>query len=254
MIYIGTSGYSYQDWQNVFYPENLKKEKQLEYYSKEFNFLELNYSFYRIPKATNLANMEKSVPDAFRFALKLHQNFTHERQFEPDFLQALTGFSGKLAVLLAQFPYSFKFNPDNQDYLLRLRDYFSGYPLVYEFRHNSWIELPALEFLKNEDLGLAAVDEPVLKGLLPPVVLNVGAAGYVRFHGRNQAKWWQNEAAHERYTYEYNKDELFEWLPRLKFLAKHFKKTYVAFNNHYNAGAVRSAKLLKELLQNDQML
>jgi len=254
MLYLGTSGYSYQDWQNIFYPENLRKEKQLEYYSQEFNFVELNYSFYRIPSAVNLANMEKKVPYDFKFALKLHQSFTHERQFEESFLKALTGFSGKLAILLAQFPYSFKSNTANQDYLLRLRDYFTGYPLVFEFRHNSWIELSALDFLTKEDLGLVAVDEPVLKGLLPPVVLRAGAAGYIRFHGRNQAKWWQNEAAHERYTYEYNQDELFEWLPRLKYLAEHFKDTYVAFNNHYNAGAVRSARLLKELLKNDQML
>jgi uncharacterized protein YecE (DUF72 family) len=254
MLYLGTSGYSYKDWQGTYYPNDLKKGGELIYYSQEFNFLELNYTFYRIPTATNLANMEKKVPDDFQFAVKLHQSFTHDREYEPHFREALQGFQSKLIALLAQFPYSFKNTPENQDYLIRLRDHFIGYNVVYEFRHDSWANLESLEFIKKENLNIAAVDEPVLKGLLPPMVLNTGTIGYVRFHGRNSSKWWQGEAAHERYTYEYSPKELAEWLPRLEFLNKSFKKTYVAFNNHYNAGAVRSARMLRELLENDRLL
>lgn len=254
MIFVGTSGYSYKDWYGKFYPLQLKKEEELSFYSKEFNFLELNYSFYRIPNPRNLEKMETLVPDSFKFALKLYRSFTHEQKFEQTFLDSLHGFSAKLSILLAQFPFSFKCTNDNRDYLLRLRDYFSPYDLSFEFRHDSWTQKEALVFIKKENLGWVAVDEPILKGLMPPIVLNSGKNGYVRFHGRNQRKWWNNDASHERYTYEYTKEELSEWLPRFNYLSNNFENTYVACNNHYNAGAVRSAKLIKELLEKDRLL
>lgn len=254
VIYIGTSGYSYKDWNGKFYPKSLKSIDQLSFYSKEFNFLELNYTFYRIPEAKNLEKMALTVPDDFKFALKLHQSFTHEKTLDSSFVQALPGMNEKLVLLLAQFPYSFKCNDESKSYLLRLRDFFPKYQLTFEFRHNSWAKLEALDFVRDEDLNITSVDEPVLSGLLPPIVLDSGTVGYVRFHGRNHSKWWNNKASHERYTYEYSTDELGEWLPRLEYLETSFRESYVAFNNHYSAGAVRSARLLKELLKNNKIL
>ncbi|HHY18287.1 MAG TPA: DUF72 domain-containing protein [Firmicutes bacterium] len=254
MIYIGTSGYSYKDWTGKFYPQDLKKDDELIFYSNEFSFVEINYTFYRIPFAGNLANMAKKVPDNFKFALKLHQSFTHQREYDDSFREALKGCSEKFSVLLAQFPYSFKLTSENKDYLLRLREHFWGFSLSFEFRHDSWATLEAIEFIKKENLSFVAVDEPFLKGLLPPIVLASSSIGYARFHGRNKRKWWDNNASYERYTYEYSIDELNEWLPRLKFLASRCEKTYIAFNNHYNAGAVRAARLFKELLKKEGLL
>lgn len=253
MIYIGTSGYSYKDWTGNFYPKAMKSADQLKFYSQEFNFLEVNYTFYRVPEARSLEGMAKNVPDDFKFALKIHQTFTHDNGFNKDFRKALPALGDKLVLLLAQFPYSFKFTDESKDHILHLAEFFQDYKVTFEFRHKSWITGEALSFLKEAQLSIAAVDEPALPGLLPPVVLDTGQVGYVRFHGRNYQKWWNSQEGHERYTYEYTPDELSEWLPRLRFLEQSFKENYVAFNNHYAGGAVRATRLLKELLTRHQM-
>ena len=123
MIYIGTSGYSYKDWTGSFYPKAMKSADQLKFYSQEFNFLEVNYTFYRVPEARSLEGMAKNVPDDFKFALKLHQTFTHDTGFNKDFRKALPALGDKLVLLLAQFPYSFKFTDESKDHILRLAEF-----------------------------------------------------------------------------------------------------------------------------------
>jgi len=92
------------------------------------------------------------------------------------------------------------------------------------------------------------VDEPRLKGLLPPVAVATAPVAYVRFHGRNAAKWYNHEQAWERYNYTYSPAELAEWEPKLRELDAAAELTLVYFNNHYVGQAVRGARDLGQLL------
>ena len=126
-IYIGTSGYSYADWNGIFYPEGLKKTEELQFYSTHFNTVEINFTYYAIPNPRILDRMAARVQDDFSFAVKVHRSMTHTRDCSRDdyrsYVEALEPLieSGKLGPLLMQFPWGFKFSQPNMGYLKSLK-------------------------------------------------------------------------------------------------------------------------------------
>jgi len=254
MLFVGTSGYSYEDWLGEFYPKDLPRNDMLAYYSQYFNTVEINYTYYKIPNRFTLYNMAKKVKDDFLFSIKASSLLTHERtENQNDFANFIEAIKplidiGKLACVLAQFPWSFRPSGENFNYLKMFRKKFMNIPLVYEFRNSQWISDETIGFLKNNDTGFCCVDEPDLKSLIPPVVFATSDITYIRFHGRNKDNWWKHEQAYERYDYLYSKQELFEWIPKIHKLETGSKKTFIYFNNHFKAKAVNSAQLLMNLL------
>ncbi len=252
MIRIGTSGFSYPDWIGPVYPQGMPERDHLGFYAQEFPTVEINMTYYRIPDARMVQGWVRKTPDGFLFSVKAFQGLTHERD-QPDFAPFVAAVqplaeAGKLACVLAQFPYSFHPIPGNRDYLKRLRDGLGDLPAVIEFRHAAWVGQATFDLLRSLKLGFCSVDEPRLKGLMPPVAAATGPVAYVRFHGRNAAKWYNHEQAWERYNYTYSTDELREWAPKLRQLDAAAELTLVYFNNHYVGQAVRGARDLGQLL------
>ena len=97
-------------------------------------------------------------------------------------------------------------------------------------------------------MGYCCVDEPQLQGLMPPVVWAGGPLGYVRFHGRNAAKWWDHQQAWERYDYSYSEEELREWIPRLQELESGVPLVLAYANNHYRGQSLQALRLLRTIL------
>lgn len=255
-ILVGTSGYSYRDWIGPFYPLGLPEREMLSYYAQEFPFVEVNFSYYRLPTARTLAGMARKVPPTFTFTVKAYQSLTHTRGETVDedakkFRLALAPLAeqGKLGAVLLQFPYSFHHTAANREHLARLRDLLTDVPLVVEFRNRGWLAESVWELLTSLGMGYTCVDEPRLKGLVGGVVRCTAPVAYVRFHGRNAAKWWQHEQAYERYDYLYGEDELRDWLPGIASLAGRATRVFVAFNNHYQGQAVQNARMLLRLLR-----
>ncbi len=254
MILVGTSGFSYADWVGPFYPKSLPKQDFLAYYSQHFPVCELNFSYYRIPTAESLARMVDKSEGQVEFVVKAHKEMTHERKENQQVFQAfhdaLTPLieCQRLGCVLAQFPYSFHHNQQNIDYVKYLKDLMGEIPLVIEFRNHKWIKQATFRLLKDLDCGFCCVDEPQLQGLLPPLAVATSHIGYVRFHGRNQATWWQHDDPAERYDYLYLEEELQEWIPKIHTLEKITEKVYVFTNNHPKGQAVQNAKCLQELL------
>lgn len=255
MILVGCSGYSYDDWRGHFYPPELPKNQFLAYYAQHFAAVEVNYTYYKMPAARTLEAMVKNSGGALQFAVKLHGSMTHERNAQPEDYRAFRDAcrpmaeQGVLGALLAQFPYSFHDLPENRDYLRRLRDQLPDTNLVVELRNSRWIRQSTFEFLGEMNCGWCNVDEPQLPGLLPPTAVATSDTGYVRFHGRNAAKWFKHERPEERYDYLYSAEELNEWTPRLRTLQDRTKRTYVFTNNHFEAKAVKNALMIVELLK-----
>jgi len=257
-ILIGTSGYSFRDWVGPFYPPSLKPSQFLPYYARHFACVEVNATYYRIPTPDVIERMERKTPPGFRFVVKLHRTMTHDRDLDPntrlEFLSMLEPLkaAGKYDGLLAQFPWGFQRAPANQEQLQVLRDRLPGEPLFVEFRHRSWITPGLADELRSLDLGYCAVDEPALTGLVPPVVLQTTADGYVRFHGRNAANWWGRSGG-DRYDYDYKENELREWLKKITQLAEQARRTYLFFNSCHAGQAARNASLMQELLRQQRM-
>ncbi len=263
-IVIGTSGYSFADWVGPFYPPGTRSADFLPYYARHFDAVEVNATYYRVPDAAMLERMEQKTPDGFRFVVKLNQAMTHEGSRDPalyrQFLAALRPLkdAGKYDGLLAQFPWGFKRTPDHRRHLAALRELLAEEPLFVEFRHDSWLT-PELEpSLREHRIGYCAVDEPRLPGLVPPVTMVTTEDAYVRFHGRNAQNWWgrggtRGSGSGDRYDYDYREDELKEWVRKVAELAEQARRTYLFFNNCHAGQAARNAKLMQELLRQQNL-
>jgi uncharacterized protein YecE (DUF72 family) len=252
MIRLGTSGFSYDDWVGVFYPPELPKREWLSYYAGEFDTVELNVTYYRVPDRRTVLGWIDRTPPEFLFAVKAFGGLTHERQ-QPDyagFLEAIQPLhqAGKLGCLLAQFPYSFGPTAKNWAYLEQLRAGLGDQRVVVEFRQRGWVQESTFDRLAGLGLGFCCVDEPRLDGLMPPVAHATGPVGYVRFHGRNALKWWEHEQAWQRYDYTYPPEELREWLPKLQQLEREAEVVLVYANNHYRSQSVDTLRALREML------
>jgi len=185
---------------------------------------------------------------------------THDRDADESvfsaFTRAIAPFrhDGKLAAILAQFPFSFKPSEPSADWLRTFRRLIGDLPVVVEFRNTEWMAEPTFALLEELGFGFCCVDEPKLKGLLPPVARATGPVAYVRFHGRNAAKWYHHDQAWERYDYLYTREELSAWVPKVAALSEHSQALYVYFNNHYSAQAVTNAALFREMLTDASLL
>jgi len=251
-IKIGTSGYSFDDWKGPFYPDDIQKGKMFDHYIKYFNTVEINSTYYRIPHPAVMANIEKKSPAGFEFIVKVPDTLTHKRK---NIETAVTQFdeclgpmieAGKLKGVLAQFPYSFKFNQANIDYLKYCRELLEKHALFVEFRHNSWVNRTMYDAFRATDIGYVAVDEPPLSGLLMPDFFNTTDIAYIRLHGRNSEHWWNGGAL--RYDYDYSRDELEQWKEKIKKREEKIKKLYIFFNNCHLGQAVKNAREMMQSL------
>ncbi|MCD6249272.1 MAG: DUF72 domain-containing protein [candidate division Zixibacteria bacterium] len=251
-VRVGTSGFSFADWRGNFYPPDIDKGKLLDYYVRKFDTVEINSTYYGIPQPRVFENMAKKVSDQFDFMVKVPQSFTHRRtDLDNDcrkFTEAMRPLSefGKLAGLLAQFPYSFKFSPDNLDYISICRQAVVPHPLFVEFRHNSWVNRTMYDRFRAEGIGYVAVDEPSLPGLLNPDCFATTDTVYIRLHGRNAEQWWDGGPL--RYDYKYSEDELASWKNKLAKIMKKVKTGYVFFNNCHLGQAARNASQFAEMI------
>ena len=261
MIYIGTAGFSYQDWKGAFYPENQDKKFMLEYYSSRFPVVEVNSTWHALPSPRSILSMARRTPQRFQFIIKAYKGLTHAyKENEEEFTRFKEVIRpmedhGKLACVLAQFPWGFKNTEANRGYLRLFRDRLPSRDIVVEFRNEQWITDETMDLLRELDMGFCCVDEPRLKGLVRPHVYLTTGIGYLRFHGRNYETWWDRKRqSWERYNYLYGEEELEEWVPGLLQLDEGAERTYAIFNNHYRSKAPRNAAMLARLLPAEKVV
>lgn len=253
MILIGTSGYSYDDWKGRFYPPSMSSSDMLNFYSKYFNTAEINSTYYRIPPPQMFERMLEKVPQDFLFTIKAYKGITHERDERDKHIEGMNRSikpliqGGRCACLLLQFPYSFKAEDENKDYLKSLASKFPV-PLVVEFRNDSWADESTFQLLERLNLGYCCTDEPDVKGLMPRTARVTSDVGYIRFHSRDRNMWFSKANPTDRYNYLYKEEELKEWVPKINAMKELTKTLFIFFNNHPDAQAVQNASMLARLL------
>jgi uncharacterized protein YecE (DUF72 family) len=256
---VGTCGYSYDEWRGAgaefLYPEGLPKAEFISRYSRSFPFVELDFSYYGMPKAAALAALAARAPPGFLFSLKAHKSLSHERG--PDWRDRAAEFAlaaaalaeaGALAAVLLQFPYSFKRGEGERRYLAALCDELAAFPLAVEFRNDEWQAEAVLAELDRRGAALVLVDRPDLPGLPPESTAVTGGWSYLRYHGRNAEAWWTGGAT-GRYDYLYSEDELRGTLPMILSVEEKAELLLIAFNNHSRGRAVVNARMLQGLLE-----
>jgi uncharacterized protein YecE (DUF72 family) len=259
-VYVGTAGWSYEDWEGIVYPAPKPRGfHPLPWLAGYIDIVEINSTFYRPASAYLAASWLKKVEafPEFLFAVKLHQVFTHARKGfgskdVDDFRRGVDPLQagGRLAAILVQFPWSFQNTPENLDYLIRLFGLFAEYPLALEVRHASWDVPATYGLLESHKVGFCNIDQPIFRNSIKPsaIVTNPDFA-YVRFHGRNFKDWFREGAGRDdRYNYLYAKDELQEWIDRIKQLELKSGRVFVITNNHYRGQAMANALQIKNLI------
>jgi uncharacterized protein YecE (DUF72 family) len=256
-IYIGPAGWSYPDWNGIIYPTKKPKGfSELEYIAKYFNVVEVNTSFYRIPAKKTVEKWAgiKDVNPDFRFLVKLWQNFTHRYPYSDkesilNFIDACSPLSpNMLAGLLMQFPWRFKYNTQNVEYLEYLMRAFKQLDICVEFRHNSWNNQHVLHLFKKHNITFVNIDQPAVSNSLCLTNHISSNMTYIRFHGRNSEEWFNEQGGRDsRYNYLYKKNELNQWLPFIKNENVSEKK-FIIFNNHFRGQAVINAFQMTHML------
>jgi len=256
---LGTAGWSYEDWKGTVYPvPEPPGFSPLRFMANRFDFIEVNTTFYRIPEPRLAEGWIRQVGDCpdFRFWIKLNRVFTHmdggDASAASGFARAIAPLrsAGKLAGILAQFPYSFHHNMENRDRLVRLRELFMDTPLAAEFRHRTWNRDQVLCFLHELDICWTNIDQPRISRSLP-LTDNSSGSGfeYLRLHGRNSAQWFSGSGRDARYDYDYSDSELKEIAATaMKIGGKSSGPVYISGNNHYKGQAVRNLQALKDIL------
>jgi uncharacterized protein YecE (DUF72 family) len=253
MILIGTCGYSYDDWVGPFYPSGLRKGDWLPFYAEHFDAVELNFSFYRMPTAQQMDGMVRRTDGKLVFVVKSPQEITHQRgdtlAVVESFMNAVKPMkdAGVLGGVLLQFPFSFRFVPENTAYLDQIVEAFEGVDLIVEFRHDSWVKPEVVEYLKGKGVAFCNVDEPHLHDLIRKTEFVTSNIGYVRFHGRNAKTWWKGDSA-QRYNYLYTPNELLEWKESLRTMSGKVDALFLFTNNHYGGNAVKNAMDLQAMM------
>ena len=235
--YIGTSGWHYEHWRGLFYPEELAKPKWLTFYTQHFSTVELNNSFYRLPSENAFANWRESSSEGFIFAVKVSRFITHIKRLknveEPlqNFLERADLLRDKLGPLLYQLPPNMKRHDERLENFLAMLP--RRYRHVFEFRHESWFDDGIFNILKKYNAGWCVFDMP---DFTCPVVATADFA-YVRVHG-STGLYWSN----------YSDEELACWAEKIRKLGENLKAVYIYFNNDAGAYAVSNARILGKFL------
>jgi len=234
-IYIGTSGWNYEHWKEIFYPPDCPKSKWLEFYAQHYGTVELNASFYRLPKPQTFENWRTKTPDNFLWAVKANKYITHIKKIQ-DVEEPLERFFGsvellkeKLGPILFQLPPSLSFD---EAILSRFCDQLKGNHLyALEVRHSSWTKRRVIDILRDYNIALCISDTA---GRYPYIEENTASFSYIRLHGSKKL-----------YASEYTEEELHVFAKKIRDWSR---ETYLYFDNDYGGYAIKNAKRLKEIL------
>lgn len=233
-IHIGTSGWTYSHWKGIFYPSDLSARKLLTYYSGCFQTVEINSSFYHLPRESTFVHWGEQVPSDFVFALKGWGLITHRKKLidcgEPvaTFLQRADLLRAKLGPILWQLPPKFRYKEERIESFFRILP--GEHRYAVEVRDPSFIDPAFFRQLREYGIAFCIADTPVF-----PYAEEITADFvYLRLHG------------HERlYSSEYTEEQLSEYAEKIRGWKK---ETYVYFDNDFQGFAVENAIRLRELL------
>lgn len=215
----GTSGYAFKEWKGSFYPDDIKPDGMLGFYATRYPTVEINNTFYRMPRENVILDWAAQVPDGFTFAIKASQRITHHARLKPEsrdlvgyLLQNTASLGEKLGPVLFQLPPNMKIDVD------RLRAFLELLPderrFAMEFRHSSWFEEAVVDALRAKNVAMTIIDQ---EDFSTPLV-STANWGYVRLH-----------------RFDYDAKSLADWAGRVK---EHGWETcYVYFKHDEGEGS-----------------
>lgn len=238
MVRIGTSGWHYKHWVGNFYPEKCPVSKMLAHYYALFDTVELNNTFYMLPKIETMQCWRDATPKNFEFAVKASRFLTHNKKLkEPEnalnnFVPRAEALGEKLGPILFQLPPKWRINVD------RLKEFLEALPkyhrYTFEFREPTWLTPQVYDLLRVHNAAFCIYE---LAGFHSPIEITADW-GYVRLHGPGG-----------KYQGSYSDEVLRTWAKRIALWSKELKSIYVYFDNDQAGYAAENALRLKRLIQ-----
>ena len=260
-LLVGTSSWTAKGWLGTFYPSGTKQSDFLIHYAKRFSTVEVDSTFYAIPRAAVVENWRDITPDGFVFAAKAPQTITHERMLEgvgddlDAFLNTMSLLGDKLGPILFQFPYYAKRTGVTEDILLhRLKKFAEllpkeGFRFAVEVRNKTWVNAYLVEILHDHNLAFTFIDHPWMAPC-DQLLKHEGALtadfSYIRWLGDRKGiekttKVW-NETVVDR------TEDVAKWAPHVQDMLDKGIDVYTYVNNHYGGYAPAEADKLYELV------
>ena len=239
-IFLGTSGYSYQHWKSVFYPEDLRENLWLSHYAGFFDTVELNVTFYRLPKESAFLSWHKRTPKNFKFSVKGSRFITHVKKLKDSsqplklFFSRVKLLKEKLGPVLWQLPPAFKADSKRLKAFLNCLKQYKGVRHVFEFRNETWYSTEILDMLKGEGRALCSADWPTFARDIHITADFI----YLRRHGQGA----------RLYGGCYTNRQLKKDAEIIKKHLKEKRDVYIYFNNDADGYAVKNALELKRLV------
>ena len=238
LVHVGCSGFSYEHWKGVFYPEGLPKSKWFDYYCGKFGTVELNVTFYRLPRESTFLKWHEQTPGDFLVSIKGSRFITHVKKLKDPalplkrFFESIKPLWDKIGAVLWQLPPAFKADAERlENFLKELKPYKASN--AFEFRNESWVrDERVLCALSDEGCALCMADWPEFARDLPLTADFV----YMRRHG------------HGTYGGSYTTEELREDAGRIKKFRHEGREVYIYFNNDAYGYAPKNAMELDRLV------
>jgi len=238
-IFIGTSGYNYTHWTNKFYPKDVPQKRWLEFYAQTFNSVELNVTFYRLPKDIIFQNWHKRTPSDFRFVIKGSRFITHIKRLRGCkdplnlFMQRAAHLKEKLACVLWQMPPNLSYDAKRiKSFIMHLKKW-PQYLYSFEFRNESWFNDELYGIFRENNINLCIADSPSY----PYRETLTSNFLYLRFHGGKKL-----------YGSNYSSSELKKWKNKSVMWMKGKNTLFAFFNNDAYGFAVENALYFQKLL------
>ncbi|MFL6721778.1 MAG: DUF72 domain-containing protein [Sphingomonas sp.] len=236
-IHVGCSGWVYKHWRGIFYPEGLPQKRWFERYAEDFDTVEINASFYRLPLASTFEGWRDKAPPGFHYAVKVNRFITHMKKLVDceeavdQFIALARPLGEKLGPLLYQLPPSLKLD------LKRLERFVERLPRdlnhVFEFRNKEWYVPETYALLERHGASFCIHDMPGSK----TERIAVGPVAYVRFHG-GEGKYWGR----------YSDEGLLGWTDWIVGQARQGRSAWCYFNNDIHGHAIHDARTLKAMV------
>jgi uncharacterized protein YecE (DUF72 family) len=241
LSHIGTSGWSYPDWKGLFYPRELKSTDWLAYYASKFKTLEINSSFYHLPKKNVVENWVNKVPNDFLFCPKMSRYLTHIQKLqEPKnilekFFDAFEPMQGQIGLILLQLPPSVVFDYDIVVNLFAiLKEKYCDNTFAIEARHKSWLAQESIDLMIKYDIAFVISQSGVG---FPYAEFVTSHNVYLRFHGPQKL-----------YDSSYTANELKRFAALINNWMKERHQVWAFFNNCYHTYAIQNAFTLETSL------
>lgn len=257
-LQIGPAGWNRPDWSGIAFPSSTQRGfHPISVVARYTDSLEIDQTFAQPlkPEIAGLYLKKAAGNPRFQFTALLGRRFTYDRDLSPDQVaQWKSGYfpflrARRLGALVMQFPWAFRFNAENREWLIQLRRAFHEFPLVAEFRHESWLRDEAVGTLIDYRVGLVSVDQPEYFRAMPPAAILTSGVAVVRMHGRQGPERFQSfDTPVAAKPYLYSLEELEEWLPRINRLASYATRAIVTMVNASRAHSLVNSLQLREML------